>query len=466
MRLAPRSVRGKAVLGSGLAIGVFGIAIGIGSYVIVSQAALTATSDLVATQVSNVSDQLAEQSTADVDSIDLESPRSDTPVVVQVVSPDGAIRQASPTLDPSDRICPEPLPGGPTSDRTALTLGGNQISVVRQTAQVSTIRGTEVVCAATSDQPVQRAQEAVLLGMLIVLPLLTLGVCVAVWLAVGRALGAVDDMTVQAEAMQSTADGELRVQATGDEVEHLGRTLNALLARLHHQTNATRQFVADAGHELRNPLSTLRVTLEFGAEADESALRASTRDALTDLDRLEHLVQDLLVLARTDATVSPVDVERLDFADLVREAADAAERSHPELAITFQGDSCPVQGSRVALRSLATNLIDNAVRHAAGEVSICVTNDGSRSLLRVDDDGTGLSPADCGRVFERFVRLDEARDRDEGGSGLGLSIVASVAESHAGWAEATPGPGGHFSVSLPLAQRDQPLRRAEAQEPP
>ncbi len=452
MRLSPRSVRGKAVLWSGLAITVFGLVIGFASYLFVSQSTLTSTSEVLSTQVNDISDQLAEQTSSDVDPIDLEPPSSFTPILVQLVTPDGQVLESSSALGTDERICTQPPPSSPTSDRVTLTLAGTSGGFLRQAAQVTTSRGDVVVCAAASDQPIERAQEAVLLSLLIALPLLVLGVCIVVWLAVGRALHAVDDMTSQAEAMQSTADGVLRVHPTHDEVERLGWTFNALLARLHQQTDATRQFVADAGHELRNPLSTLRVTLEFGSEGDEPAVRASVRDALTDLDRLEHLVQDLLVLARVDAMEGPKDVEDLDLATLVDEAVSAARRAEPELRIHDSCEPCRVDGTRSALRGLVANLVDNASRHAARNVDVTLRSEGDWAVLRVDDDGAGLRPEDCERVFDRFVRLDESRDRDEGGSGLGLAIVASVAEAHGGHATASAGPGGHFTVRLPLAR--------------
>lgn len=103
------------------------------------------------------------------------------------------------------------------------------------------------------------------------------------------------------------------------------------------------------------------------------------------------------------------------------------------------------------MRSLVVNLIDNAIRHARESVLVTITDDATKVTLTVDDDGPGITPDDCSRVFERFVRLDDSRDRDEGGSGLGLAIVASVVDLHHGHAWATPGPGGHFIVTLPSA---------------
>jgi signal transduction histidine kinase len=437
------------VLGSGVAIAVFGLVIGAGAYVVVTQAAVTSVTAALESQVSEVSDQLSEQASANPAAVDLDALQATTPTFVQVVTADGVVRAATPGLADSDRICPQVLPASSTTDRGPLTLAGTQGGFLRIVTPVATPEGTVTVCAVTSDESIQRAEEAVLLALLIALPLLVLSVCVVVWLAVGRALKAVDDMASQAQAMQSTADGELRVRETHDEVEHLGHTLNGLLARLHHQSRTTRQFVADAGHELRNPLSTLRVTLEFGEDADEAGLRSSVGSALGDLDRLDELVQDLLVLARTDAMEVPTDTEQLDLAEVLAEGVYTAQRSRPDLHFSIETQACTVRGNGLALRSLVANLLDNAARHARTSVSTRVTVRGDEAEVAIDDDGHGLAPEDCERVFERFVRLDESRDRDEGGSGLGLSIVAAIAASHGGSVRATPGPGGHFIVTLP-----------------
>lgn len=450
VHLRPTSVRAKAVLGSGLAIAVFGLGIGTAAYVVVTQAALTSAHAALEAQVSEVTDQLDEQAAAHPADVDLEVLQTSTPTFVQIQDGNGTVLAASPGLLPSERICPQPTPTATTADRVSLSVSGSQAGFLRSSSPVLTDGGQVTVCAVTSDQSLEKGQEGVLLALLIALPLLVLGVCVVVWLAVGRALGAVDDLTSQAEQMQSTADGMLRVQETHDEVEHLGRTLNALLVRLHHQTKATRQFVADAGHELRNPLTTLRVTLEFGEEADEEELRSSVQAALGDLDRLEALVRDLLVLARSDAMEEPAAREDVDLADVVAESVRTAQRSRPDLDFTIDAQECSLHGDGPALRSLVTNLLDNAARHARTTVSTRLTVSDGRADLAIDDDGDGLRPDDCERVFERFVRLDESRDRDEGGSGLGLSIVAAIAEAHGGRATATPGPGGHFAVTLPI----------------
>lgn len=449
LHVGPRTIRGRAVASSGLVIALFGAGIGLGAYVFVTQVASSSASAVLQTQVHEIADQLTEQSADDPASVDLESLQGPTPTFVQIVDARGSILAMSPQLDLADRLCPSPAPSASTSDRTRLTLRGTQGTFLRTTEQITAPAGVLTICAATSDQPIQRAQEAVLLALVIALPLLVVGGCVVVWLAVGRALRAVQDMAAQAEAMQSTSDGALTVPVTGDEIEHLARTLNALLNRLHQQTEATRQFIADAGHELRNPLSTLRVTLEFAESADPSDLRAGVQHAIRDLTRMEVLVEDLLALARVDS-LEPPDFRSVDLAALIRACIADGQRRHPGRRVSVDAQPCTIMGNERALRSSISNLVDNAMRHARTTVDVQLQTKGGMARILVDDDGQGIRPADCNRVFERFVRLDEARDRDEGGSGLGLAIVRAVAQLHDGRAWADPGPGGHFSVELPI----------------
>jgi signal transduction histidine kinase len=419
----PRSVRGRAVLGAVTAILVFGAALGTATYVLVSRIAYSSLEEVVRAQVEDVEGQLSDE---DIGTVDLEATEISSPVVVQVVSASGEILASTPRVPSDTHLCDRP--DGYLTVVTAAT--GPQ--------------GPVQVCAAASLQSVEKIQEGVLLVLAIVLPMVVAGVGVAVWLAVGRALGSVEHLREQAERMTSVDDGVLEVQPTGDEVENLGHTLNDLIDRLHAQTRATRQFVADAGHELRNPLATLRVALEFG-DMD----RTQGPDlALVELDRLEALVQDLLVLARSDAHEAP-SFERLDLAVVVADSVRANAGVRPDVDLRVEGEPCPVEGDARSLRSAVDNLLANALRHATTRVDVRLATVGSMRVLTVDDDGEGLRAADCERVFDRFVRLDESRVRDEGGSGLGLAIVSAVAVAHGGAARAEPGPGGHFVLALP-----------------
>jgi signal transduction histidine kinase len=456
-RFPPASVRGKAVLSTAVAMTIFGLAIGLASFILVSQVARSSAHDVVTTRIGDVIEQIGDRGIGGADALDLGIVERTNPVYVQVMSAAGEVLATTPGLAPDARVCPSAVPGRTVRDSFAMTVNGVRTTFLREVRP--TRDGQYAVCGVVSDEPMERVQSSVLLALLVVLPLVIAGVCLAVWLAVGRALGAVDDLRTQAESMERDSAATLRVQPTGDEVERLGRTLNSLLEDLHHQSATTRQFVADAGHELRNPLTTLRLSLEFGSEASGDELRASVHDALVDLTRLEVLVQDLLALARTDSIEQTAHFGEVDLSGVVLAAADGVRRSRPDVALSIDVESCNVLGDESALRSLVVNLLDNAARHSVSSVDVTLVPVGEDVVLRVDDDGAGLRPEDCERVFDRFVRLDEARHRDEGGSGLGLAIVDSVAKVHGGRVSATPGPGGHFEVHLP-ARRSARFTRA------
>ena len=448
-RILPASVRGQAVLGAVVIVTLFGLLTGVASYLLVTQAARASETEIVSARIDDLVEQLGDTGLSGSDELDVGVVAQPNPVFVQVVTATGEVLATTPGLADGSRLCPSAPSATASTDTVDLTVGTVPGQYVREVRPVTAGDQSLVVCAAVSGQPVQRVQGAVLAVLLVLLPLSIAAVALAVWLAVGRALGAVDDLRLQAETLEESVDEPLRVRPTGDEVERLGRTLNALLDRLRSQTRSVRQFVADAGHELRNPLTTLRISLEFGKEGSDADLRASMSEALSDVDRLESLVQDLLALARSDARERTTEFGPVDLAAVVLGATDIVRRTRPEVDLALEVAPCLVDGDEGALRSMVVNLVDNAARHAVRRVAITVQRaDGGVALL-VDDDGIGLGVDDCERVFDRFVRLDDARIRDEGGSGLGLAIVASVAHAHGGTVRALPGPGGHFIVVLP-----------------
>ena len=444
--LWPRTVRGRAVVATAIAITIFGLVLGLATLTLVTRQAASSQREVLAQRVSDVAEQVKEGGAAG--DLDLGTSQIPNPVLLQLVGRDGAILGATPGVPSTARLCPTPLPTARQVTETVVDVGNGPEQVIREFRPFDA-SGLSV-CAVLSQEPVQRAGSLVLLALLIVLPLTVAGVCVAVWWAVGRALTSVESLRSQAESLAATDDMVLRVDPTGDEVEDLGTTLNALLAELHQKSRSTRQFIADAGHELRTPLTTMRVSLEFGEGGTQEEVRAALDEALHDLDRLEALVQELLALARADAMETRSHFEPIALDALVREAVASVQRVRPEVTVEAATVPVTVSGDGAALRSLVDNLLANAVRHAADHVCARLAlSEGGSVLVSIDDDGAGLAAEDCERVFERFVRLNDARERDSGGSGLGLAIVASVATAHGGQAWAEPGPGGHIRVRLP-----------------
>jgi signal transduction histidine kinase len=287
------------------------------------------------------------------------------------------------------------------------------------------------------------------------------------WVLTGRALRPVDDMRRKAaQITQANLSTRLPSPDTGDEVERLATTLNSLLDRLERAVLTQRQFVADASHELRSPMASLRVILET-AHLEECPAAVSgyeggyETDALRELSRLEDLVADLLLLARSEARP-----RRRAPVDLTAEVATvAALPGRLPVEVRARGHAW-VDGDRYALSRVVRNLLDNAQRHARSQVDVVIeTYEGPDDYsggvrLMVGDDGTGIPESDRERVFGRFVRLDESRTRDDGGSGLGLAIVRQIVVDHGGAVTVEDGaPGAVFIVDLPCTK----ARRTDAQ---
>ncbi|MGH9034850.1 MAG: sensor histidine kinase, partial [Acidimicrobiia bacterium] len=237
-----------------------------------------------------------------------------------------------------------------------------------------------------------------------------------------------------------------------NEVGRLARTMNAMLERLQRSAERQRRFVSDASHELRSPLASTRTTLEVALTHPETTtLAATAADALAETERMERLITDLLFLARGDegglmANPGPVDVDDLVTAETAR------VRSRARVTV----DASRVSAARVSgvaghLEQAVRNLLENAERHARSAVSVSLADDGEAVVLTVDDDGPGVAPEDRERIFDRFVRLDEARARDRGGAGLGLAITREIIAAHAGTVGVgdAPGGGARFVVRLP-----------------
>ncbi|MBF6464069.1 HAMP domain-containing protein [Nocardia beijingensis] len=298
----------------------------------------------------------------------------------------------------------------------------------------------------TAHSAVADARQAMLIGLP---PLLTV-VALVTWLVTRRALRPVEAIRRQ---LAEIVDGDLsrRVPEPGsrDEIGRLASTTNATLAALEESNERQRRFIADAAHELRSPIASLRTQLEV-AQAHPELLELD--GLIGDTIRLEHLAADLLLLARLDAGEQP-RADRVELTVLVREELEHRVRDRVAVQIATPEQAVAVIGSRTQLARVLGNLVDNAQRHAASTVRVAVDRDADgRVVLSVTDDGPGVPPAERDRIFQRFVRLDDARSRDEGGAGLGLAIVRDVVERHGGTIHVTDAaPGARFVVTLPAA---------------
>ncbi|MGA4851385.1 sensor histidine kinase [Streptomyces sp. G5(2025)] len=311
-------------------------------------------------------------------------------------------------------------------------------------------KGDLTVYAGGSLADEQSAVSTALTSMLIGFPLL-LGVVAGVtWLVTRRALRPVAAITAEMSAITASEDLARRVPEpdTHDEIARLARTTNETLAALQTSVERQRRFVADASHELRSPIASLRTQLEVGAAHPELL---DVDGAVEDTVRLQELAADLLLLARLDAGEKPGGA-RVDLAAFVRE--ELSQRTRDRVDVHTDLRSVEVVGSRGQLARVLGNLLNNAQRHARSRVTVTTRTDGMWAVLAVSDDGSGVPPGERERIFERFVRLDDARTRDEGGAGLGLAIARDVAARHGGTLVVGEAPSGGalFELRLPGPQ--------------
>ncbi|MFI8425834.1 sensor histidine kinase [Streptomyces sp. NPDC085479] len=328
---------------------------------------------------------------------------------------------------------------------------------------------TVLVNAGASLEDRRSTVTTALWSMLAGLPVLLAVVAGVTWWVTRRALAPVEGIRREMAAITASADLSRRVPEpdSGDEVARLARTTNDTLAALEASVERRRRFVTDASHELRSPIASLRTQLEVGAAHPELL---DLPGAVADTVRLQNLAADLLLLARLDADERPAR-ESFDLGGLLRAAVDrrtgdripvdvdtdgleteGAGTSVPGTSgVEGAGGAARVAGSRGRVARVIGNLLDNAQRHARTVVTVQVRAEGAWVVLRVDDDGPGVREADRERVFERFVRLDDARSRDEGGAGLGLAIARDIARAHGGDLTLTEAPSGgaRFEFRLP-----------------
>ena len=310
-----------------------------------------------------------------------------------------------------------------------------------------------------------------------VLLMLAIGLPIAVAVAVAggfvlvrRALKPVDNLSQKAAVItQHNLSERLPVVRTGDELERLSLSLNLMISRLEDAINSSKQFVADASHELRTPLAVLRGELENLAQ--DLQLKSQTREtlgsALEEVDRLAEIVEGLLALSRLDTGERESAWVRFDLAELVSTTASQMSLLAEDKHITVVCDCAErvmIEGDQARLKQVVVNLLDNAIKYTpdGGRVKLRITQEGPNAVLDVADDGIGIPPEALPHVFKRFFRVDGSRSREQGGAGLGLSIVKSICDAHGARVEvsSTPGQGSRFRIRQPLAP--EPLAHARS----
>ncbi|MFI6729415.1 sensor histidine kinase [Streptomyces atratus] len=487
-----RSVRARAALGATVVVAVALVGAGL-AVLLVLRANLT---DQAGLQAEVVAREVAGQLALDVPYDRLEM-REEEDHPVQVTDEDGRVVAVSKDLEAisgtgTDQVTPAPSPAAGSStgsgddgrdddgrgDDDGDDNGGHSIpgrgevdsgepdfsngtaTVDGDTAdyRFASVRATTsagVTLTVHAGAPLAAEQEAVGTvrgAMLIGLPVLLLVVAGVTWLVTRRALRPVEGIRREMAAITASEDLSRRVPEPGsrDEIARLARTTNETLTALEASVDRQRRFVADASHELRSPIASLRTQLEVGAAHPELL---DVPGAVADTVRLQALAADLLLLARLDVGERPGRTT-LDLGALVHEEVSQRTGDRIPVAVSVPDSGVfEVAGSRGQLARVIGNLLDNAERHAERAVAVSLRAQRGGVVVAVTDDGAGVPPDERERIFERFVRLDDARTRDEGGAGLGLAIARDVAARHGGrlTVDGAPEGGARFELWLPSA---------------
>lgn len=330
---------------------------------------------------------------------------------------------------------------------------------------VSTPKGDYVLVASTPFDTIHRDIAILTAAMWLGLGVLVAFNAIVAWVVTGSALRPVSRIVEHVRGITERTLGERVPEPnSGDEIETLARTMNGMLVRLEASVRSQRQFVSDASHELRSPITAIIAEAEVALEHPGAAdCKVVARVALSEGKRLERLVGDLLAIASADENHRETH-HILDFDDLVLEEA---QRIHRIPVRTVNISAARVVGSRDQLSRLVENLLANAARHARSVIDVALSRVDGKAVFTVDDDGYGIAEADRQKVFERFTRLEESRSRDAGGTGLGLALVRAVTRAHGGEVSLTEGPlaGARFKVILPLAT-DEQLRGEQVRSVP
>jgi signal transduction histidine kinase len=379
--------------------------------------------------------------------------------VIQVVDAQGRVTATSPG---GDRLVPLLDPGDLRRARAgaAVELPGRRLGIDEPLRVVGVPAGTaadpQTVLVAAPVGDLESGLGVVGRTVAVAVVLLVGGVAVLSRWLVGSALRPVEELTRGAASLSGAPEEQalLPVPAADDEVRRLAVTLNAMIERIRASSRRQRAFVADAAHELRSPLASIRTAAEVARLHPDDADWPQVADGvLDDAGRMSRLVDDLLLLARLDeGGVRPGSGPPADAAAVADDVVERLGRQLPDgvTLVRIGARTARTATSRDTVDRIAVNLVENALRHARSRVEVCVDSGEASVVLAVADDGPGVPAADRERVFERFTRLHDDRSRASGGSGLGLAIVRELAVAAGGAVLLEDsGPGLRAVVTLP-----------------
>ena len=444
-------VRGRSVA---VAVVVVFVALLIGGTALIMTLEADVEQTTEATARARASEVVAQLSTEGLEATDRAiSDRTRSNSVVQILDDDGRVLQASSrdiTHIPLSSQRPEV--GEYSSTEADIDIehgaGGEWKVVVTATEIDDTLY---YVLAAVPIGAQRSTIRSVAIFLLAGTPLLLGAVAVAVWMLVGRALRSVEEIrTTVADIDAQRLAHRVTVPPTRDEIAALATTMNVMLDRLQASDRSQRAFVSDASHELRSPLATLTTAGELAVTASPDRREALLSTMNLEIARLRGLVENLMTLARADAHDLAVQRVEIDLDDLL---GDEVRRLRLTGTVDVAADIAParVVGDQQRLGQAIRNVVDNAARHAGTTVRLTSGLTDRDVVVWIDNDGPSVPPADRDRIFERFVRLDEARTRNDGGSGLGLAITRATVRAHEGDAAVVDGPPGwcRFEIRLP-----------------
>ena len=320
-----------------------------------------------------------------------------------------------------------------------------------------------VVEVGISNARTERTLRQLLIMLAVGLPITVCVVVTGGFVLVRRALKPVERIAHKAEDItQHNLSERLPVVHTGDELERLSISLNHMISRLEDSIQSSKQFVADASHELRTPLTVLRGGLE--ALAQDERVKTQTRETLgsmlEEVDRLAEIVEGLLALSRLDAGEANTEWVPFDLAELAATTADQMSLLAEDKNITVVCDlprGVKFEGDRARMKQVVVNLLDNAIKYTpgGGRVRLGIMQEDGDAILEVADDGIGIPHDALAHVFKRFYRVDGSRSRQQGGAGLGLSIVKSICAAHGARVEvaSVPGKGSRFRIRQSLLNK-------------
>jgi heavy metal sensor kinase len=342
--------------------------------------------------------------------------------------------------------------------------GGTADFPLRIAWQKVTVGGHTLVLGAADPQRkfegvVRAFTKVLMLSTPIILALAT--VC-GLWLG-RRALAPVARIAEDARSItEGNLSARLAVPDSRDELQRLSETLNEMLERIERSFTRTRQFTADASHELRAPMTLIYTAAQYSLRRERSReeLVDGMQKILRESQRTTALIDDLLLLARGDAGREAASLAPVDAVPLLRVAAEQAKAmagaKDISVSLQLEADALPVRADEAGLRRLLLILVDNALKYSppGGRVTLAGRADAGSVTLSVADTGPGIAPDDLPHVFERFWRADKVRSREAGGTGLGLAIAKQIADRHGASlaVESQVGRGSVFSVRLPSSK--------------